>query len=354
MRGFTAWRSTGGSFVAHPVLERVMVITDDFVYLHMPKTGGTFVEAALNRLYSPPRGLRGRVGLARRRAVYIDTSRKRDRRKIGGRDQHQTLRELPAEYRDRPVAFTVRNPFDHWVSYYEFGWWRTNPGDTFNELRIRERYPHYPEISFDEYLSACYAPDLLDPTSMPDALADRLTAAAVGPLSWEYVRFLSERPEDVLDDPHHFFLGAHSIGTSVELRLLRQESLKQGAVRISAVDRAQRAVRELHSRHGPGLSAGWSAATVAGVGALLHARPSTARQRSGSVSLLRLSGVPLVPGSRGAVGEAGRAPAGTDPETWEVVRRHFGDHNVPCTLLGVAVLGYPDQLVEVEAVAAIR
>ena len=47
-------------------------------------------------------------------------------------------------------------------------------------------------------------------------------------------------------------------------------------------------------------------------------------------------------------------PAGTDPETWEVVRRHFGDHNVPCTLLGVAVLGYPDQLVEVEAVAAIR
>jgi enamine deaminase RidA (YjgF/YER057c/UK114 family) len=39
---------------------------------------------------------------------------------------------------------------------------------------------------------------------------------------------------------------------------------------------------------------------------------------------------------------------------WEVVRRHFGDHDVPCTLLGVAVLGYPDQLVEVEAVAAIR
>jgi enamine deaminase RidA (YjgF/YER057c/UK114 family) len=39
---------------------------------------------------------------------------------------------------------------------------------------------------------------------------------------------------------------------------------------------------------------------------------------------------------------------------WEVVSRHFGDHDVPCTLLGVAVLGYPDQLVEVEAVAAIR
>jgi enamine deaminase RidA (YjgF/YER057c/UK114 family) len=39
---------------------------------------------------------------------------------------------------------------------------------------------------------------------------------------------------------------------------------------------------------------------------------------------------------------------------WEVVRDFFGDHDVPSTLLGVACLGYPDQLVEVEAVAAIR
>ena len=38
---------------------------------------------------------------------------------------------------------------------------------------------------------------------------------------------------------------------------------------------------------------------------------------------------------------------------WEVVRRHFGDHDAPSTLLGVSVLGYPDQLVEVEAVAAV-
>jgi hypothetical protein len=204
-----------------------MVITDRFVYLHMPKTGGTFVEAALDRLYSPGQGLRSRLGLAGRRGVYIDTSRKRDRRKIGGRDQHQTLRELPDEYRDRPLAFTVRNPFDHWVSYYEFGWWRTHPGDTFDELRIRERYAHYPELAFDEYLRACYEPDLLDSTSMPDALTNRLTAAGLGPLSWEYVRFLSDAPDAVLDDPHQFFLGAHSIGTPVELRLLRQESLNR-------------------------------------------------------------------------------------------------------------------------------
>jgi enamine deaminase RidA (YjgF/YER057c/UK114 family) len=38
---------------------------------------------------------------------------------------------------------------------------------------------------------------------------------------------------------------------------------------------------------------------------------------------------------------------------WGVVRRHFGDHDPPSTLLGVSVLGYPDQLVEVEAIAAL-
>ncbi|AEF42940.1 hypothetical protein AS9A_4508 [Hoyosella subflava DQS3-9A1] len=39
---------------------------------------------------------------------------------------------------------------------------------------------------------------------------------------------------------------------------------------------------------------------------------------------------------------------------WEVVRDAFGDHDVPSTLLGVTVLGYDDQLVEIEAIAAIR
>jgi enamine deaminase RidA (YjgF/YER057c/UK114 family) len=36
---------------------------------------------------------------------------------------------------------------------------------------------------------------------------------------------------------------------------------------------------------------------------------------------------------------------------WDVVRAAFGNHDAPSTLLGVAVLGYPDQLVEVEAIA---
>ncbi|KFF58245.1 endoribonuclease L-PSP [Cryobacterium sp. MLB-32] len=38
---------------------------------------------------------------------------------------------------------------------------------------------------------------------------------------------------------------------------------------------------------------------------------------------------------------------------WTVIREAFGEHDVPSTLMGVTVLGYTNQLVEIEAVAAV-
>jgi len=38
-------------------------------------------------------------------------------------------------------------------------------------------------------------------------------------------------------------------------------------------------------------------------------------------------------------------------DVWRIVRTAFGPHDAPSTLLGVSVLGYRDQLVEIEAVA---
>lgn len=39
---------------------------------------------------------------------------------------------------------------------------------------------------------------------------------------------------------------------------------------------------------------------------------------------------------------------------WEAIREEFGAHDVPSTLSGVTVLGYTNQLVEIEAVAAVE
>lgn len=40
-------------------------------------------------------------------------------------------------------------------------------------------------------------------------------------------------------------------------------------------------------------------------------------------------------------------------KVWDVVREAFGNHAVPSTLMGVTALGYLDQLVEIEAIAAV-
>jgi enamine deaminase RidA (YjgF/YER057c/UK114 family) len=67
---------------------------------------------------------------------------------------------------------------------------------------------------------------------------------------------------------------------------------------------------------------------------------------------LRAAGATLenVVSTRVLVASSQRSDLGV---VWEVVRAAFGDHDVPSTLMGVTVLGYQDQLVEIEAIAAV-
>ncbi|MFC0623405.1 RidA family protein [Kribbella deserti] len=62
------------------------------------------------------------------------------------------------------------------------------------------------------------------------------------------------------------------------------------------------------------------------------------------------AGIEDVISTRVLVASSQQADLGT---AWAVVREAFGKHDVPSTLLGVTVLGYQDQLVEIEAVAAV-
>ncbi|MER7445787.1 Rid family hydrolase [Microbacterium sp. NPDC097977] len=67
---------------------------------------------------------------------------------------------------------------------------------------------------------------------------------------------------------------------------------------------------------------------------------------------LRASGAELtdVISTRVLVASSSRSDLVT---AWDVVHEAFGDHDVPSTLMGVTVLGYDDQLVEIEAIAAV-
>lgn len=164
-----------------------MVITDRFVYLHIPKSGGTFVEEALSRL------------LTNGPSLYIDTANPPHRGNYGNPDQHERHCHVPLQYRNRPLLASVRNPYDHHVSLYEFGWWKSHPGDTFDPRRIVQAYPHFPELSFTEYLEAANDWDLSEPSYAPASGFGPLKAAGIGPLTFDFIRYLAPDPDAVYD-----------------------------------------------------------------------------------------------------------------------------------------------------------
>ena len=71
-----------------------MIVTDKFVFVHLPRSGGTFVTGVIKKFFPSAR-------------------------EIG----HHLQRELlPGEYSHLPVLGTVRNPWEFYVSLYHYVW----------------------------------------------------------------------------------------------------------------------------------------------------------------------------------------------------------------------------------------
>ncbi len=119
-----------------------MIVTDRFVFVHLPKTGGTFVSKMLIRATGGDR-----KGL--RRFLFRLTARP-PLRILAQLNKHGKRCDIPRQWRDLPVIGCVRHPHDWYVSNYRFGWWRKRP-ESYPGLA---RHPSYPNLSFTEYLEA--------------------------------------------------------------------------------------------------------------------------------------------------------------------------------------------------------
>ena len=78
-----------------------MIATKDFVFIHAPKTGGTFITEALKKIY--PNDLKDIA------------------------DKHAYAKDIPNEYRDLPRLLSLRDPLKWYESHYLYGWWRRYP-----------------------------------------------------------------------------------------------------------------------------------------------------------------------------------------------------------------------------------
>jgi hypothetical protein len=128
-----------------------MIATDRFVYVHQPKTGGTFVSTALFRVH------RVRWNWA----VHLLSSVKTDlcfKTKYGysiyNNNKHGGCGEIPARLARRVVLASVRSPYDLMVSQYEFGWWRRRSNLRYFEAvpGFRRRFSGFPDLSFEEFV----------------------------------------------------------------------------------------------------------------------------------------------------------------------------------------------------------
>ena len=129
-----------------------MIFTDRFVYVHEPKTGGTFVTSMLFRLY----GLRWTRLTHLRNAVFGEVRRSHPRygALVHNSNKHGGCNEIPQPQRSKKILATVRNPFDLYVSQYEFGWWKRNEFLRNYEAvpNFKRDYPEFPDIDFAGYV----------------------------------------------------------------------------------------------------------------------------------------------------------------------------------------------------------
>ncbi len=167
-----------------------MVITKDFVFIHMPKTGGTFVTEMLRKVYL---GYRWRSDESITLKVKCRHLRDRFLRRLSlspwvDRNKHGSCNDIPRKYKSLPILGCVRNPFEWYVSSYEYQWWKRHP----EEYPGLADNPDFPNLSFGQFLQLQNKDwlTLFNPGVAVDPTIGRFTTL--------FINFYFRRPNEVL------------------------------------------------------------------------------------------------------------------------------------------------------------
>ena len=157
-----------------------MIVTDRFVFLHMPKTGGTFVSAILQRLRAE-----GLIRCQHESQILPP--------------KHSHARDIPERFRGMWKVVCLRNIVDHYVSHFAYGWWREYPLSFFNNERALDHLSP-DDATFSQFIRATNDPAINHWRRDFGPFAEKY-----GYLSYEWARYLSDDPgrymEAMLRDP---------------------------------------------------------------------------------------------------------------------------------------------------------
>lgn len=166
-----------------------MIVTDRFVFIHLHKSGGTFVLSFLQQFESSAK-------------------------MIG---YHLPYRELPDEYHQLPVLGSVRNPWSYYVSWYSFQAAMESPNPLFRIVSDNRQLDFNATIT--NLVNLSESPARLDALqqSLPDHFRPRglnLTRACIEPLRNDNIGFYS-------------FMYERMYTGSREPRIVTMESLRE-------------------------------------------------------------------------------------------------------------------------------
>jgi hypothetical protein len=106
--------------------------------------------------------------------------------------KHGSSRHVPPPFRHLPLVSTLRNPFDRYVSTYEFGWWKKEDRWRPTWLAgMKSEFPQYPDLSFEEFVEMSKYLDRF-------SVCDRPAAPTVGLQTRELIHFFCQNSADVV------------------------------------------------------------------------------------------------------------------------------------------------------------
>jgi hypothetical protein len=138
--------------------------------------------------------------------------------------KHGACRNIPAADRGKPVLATVRNPYDLYVSQYEFGWWRRREWRPVYEALpdFRARYPRFPDLSFADFVA-------LYNEAFPAPGSDRAPGGGVGKLTQEFVQYFFRDPGAVFPALDEAYLASPEAARDMyDVRFLTTHRLRDG------------------------------------------------------------------------------------------------------------------------------
>ena len=196
-----------------------MLITKNFVVLNNPKTGSSFVRKALKDLYKNNYQITilEKIGAK----FYLSDNYIKELTlpniKMADRppDQHGTYSQIPATHKQKAVLSIIRNPYDRFLSTYEFrNWERQPPGGI---KQIKKIFPHFPDLSLNDYVDlAKYSENIRNKDS-----------SILGTQTLQFMQMFFKEPTKAIAkaDEDYFLSGTYKKDLG-DIIFIRQEQLR--------------------------------------------------------------------------------------------------------------------------------